>query len=79
MWNIIGSVFAKEGTSNEQAVIASELALCYHNVKHNLIYNSFDCNTKLSHHIFNNSKVRSKLSRRRTRADALETNVFSSF
>jgi hypothetical protein len=35
-------VFVKERTSEEHADIANELALCYHNMKHSLIYNSFD-------------------------------------
>jgi hypothetical protein len=34
-WNKI-SFFAKEGTKEEDAVTASERALCYHNVKHSL-------------------------------------------
>jgi hypothetical protein len=33
----------------------------HHNVKHNLIYNYFDCNTKLSHRIFSGPKAGSKL------------------
>jgi hypothetical protein len=56
-WNRITSFFVKKGTSEEHAVT----------VKHGVIYNSFDCNTKLSHHIFSNSKVQSKLSCRRTK------------
>jgi hypothetical protein len=36
------SFFVEEGTSEMHAVIGSELALCYQNVKHHLTYNSFD-------------------------------------
>jgi hypothetical protein len=42
-----------------------------------IIYNSFDFNTKLSHHIFTDSKVGSKLSCGRTKAKALVTNVLA--
>jgi hypothetical protein len=60
--NRITYFFVKEGTSEEHAVIASELALCYQSVKHSFSYNSFDCNTKLSPHIFSDSLVGRKLS-----------------
>jgi hypothetical protein len=76
-WNTIISFFVKEGTSEEHAVTASELALCYHNVKHSIIYNIFNCNTKLSHQIFCISKVGSKLSCKRTKAEALVTNFLA--
>jgi hypothetical protein len=46
MWNRITYFYVKEGTSEEQDVTAIELALCYHKVKHSLIYNRFDCNAK---------------------------------
>jgi hypothetical protein len=68
----------KEGTSKKHAVAASELALCYHNVMYSFIYNSFDCSTELSHCIFSDSKVGSKLSCRRIKANALVTNVLAS-
>jgi hypothetical protein len=60
--NRITYLFIKEGTSEDHAVTARELASCYHNVKHSLSYNSFNCNTKLSRHIFSDSEVGSKLS-----------------
>jgi hypothetical protein len=44
-------------------------------VKRSLICNSFDCNTKLSHHIFSNSKAESKLPGERIKAEVLLTNV----
>jgi hypothetical protein len=77
MWNRITSIFVKEGTREEHSVIASELALCYHNVEHSLSYNRFECNTKLSCHIFGYSKVGTKLPCKRTKAKALETNVLA--
>jgi hypothetical protein len=46
-------------------------------VKHNVIYNSFDCNTKLSWNIFSNSKAGNKLSCGRTKAESLVTNVLA--
>jgi hypothetical protein len=57
--------------------MASELALCYHNVKHSIIYNSFDYNTQLSHHLFSNSKAGSKLLCRRRKADVLVSNILA--
>jgi hypothetical protein len=73
------SFFLKEGTNEEHAIIASELPLWYHNVKHSLIYNSFICNTKLSLHIFSDSKVGSKLSCGRIpKAEAIVTNFLAS-
>jgi hypothetical protein len=61
-------------SSEEHAVIASEPALYYHNVKISLLYNGFGCNTKLSRHILSGSKERIKLSCGRTKA-ALVTYV----
>jgi hypothetical protein len=66
-------------SSEEHAVIASEPALCYHNVKISLIYNGFGCNTKLSRHILSGSKERIKLSCGRTKAEALVTYVSAPF
>jgi hypothetical protein len=77
MWNRTTFFFVIDGTSEKHAVIASELALCYHNVKHSLIYNSFDCNTKLSHYIFSNSEGRINLFCGRTKPATLVTNVLS--
>jgi hypothetical protein len=69
-WNRI-TFRVKGRISEEHAVIATGLALCYHNVKHSSSSKSFDCNTKLSRHIFSNSK----LSCERTKAEAIVTNV----
>jgi hypothetical protein len=44
--NSLTSFFVKEGTSEKQAVIASGLTLCYHNVEHSLSYSRYNCNTK---------------------------------
>jgi len=49
----------------------------YHNLQHRLIYNSFDCNTKLIRHIFSDSKVGSKLFCGRTKAEALVTTLLA--
>jgi hypothetical protein len=65
----------KEETREEHTVIASEVALCYLTVKHSLSFNTFNCSTKLSSHVFSNSKVGSKISCRRTQAEALVTKV----
>jgi hypothetical protein len=65
----------REGTREEHAVLASELTLFYHNVKHTLIYSSFDWDTNLIHHILSGSKVESKLSCGRTKAEVLVTNI----
>jgi hypothetical protein len=67
----------KKGACEENTVVASELDLCYHNVKHSLIYNSFNCNTKLSHHVLSDLKSGSKLSCGRTKGDASVTNVLA--
>jgi hypothetical protein len=69
--------FLKEGTSEEHAVTASELALCYLNMKHCLICSIFDCNTNLGCNIFSDSIVGSKLYGGRTKAEALVTNVLT--
>jgi hypothetical protein len=47
MWNTITSFFVKHGTSEEHADIASELAFCYHNVKHSLIHNKLRLQHKI--------------------------------
>jgi hypothetical protein len=69
--------FVKEGTSKEDAVTAIELPSCYHNLKHSLIDNSFDCCTNLSQYIFSNSKVESTLYCKITKAEALVTIVLA--
>jgi hypothetical protein len=76
MWNTITPFSVKEQTSEDHTVIGSELALCYHNVKHNLIYTASTA-TKLSHHVFWCSKVGSKLSCGRTEYEALVTKVLA--
>jgi hypothetical protein len=47
-------------------------------MKHSLIYNSFYCSTKLSCHVFSDSKIGSKLScEKKTKAEALEANILA--
>jgi hypothetical protein len=58
-------------------MIGSDLAICYHNVKHSVIYNSFNCNTKLSRHIFSDFKVGIILSCGGTKPEAFVTNVLA--
>lgn len=62
----------QQPTLEDNRLAAQELVLVYHNVKHNLSYNSLDCNVKLLKHIFDSAK---KLNLGRTKAETLVLNV----
>ena len=61
--------------SDKENVIASELALTYHTVKHNLSYNSMDCTIKLNKIIYAKSASASAIHLPRTKMEALVTEV----
>ncbi|CAG4958888.1 unnamed protein product [Colias eurytheme] len=44
-------------TTQEEKVIAAEVTKTYHSVKHCLSFNSLDCDTKLDHILYNDSKI----------------------
>ncbi|CAG5055393.1 unnamed protein product [Parnassius apollo] len=46
-----------QGSSDDENIIAAELALTFHTVKHNLSYNSMDCLNKLNKIVFVDSKI----------------------
>jgi hypothetical protein len=54
-------------------VTAQEVAMVYHNVKHNLSYNSLDCNVKLLKYMLPDATKTMSLGR--TKAEALVRNV----
>lgn len=58
-------------SSEADEVTIAELALVYHNVKHQLSYNSFDCTVKLITDIFPDHKIVQNLRCARTKASAL--------
>lgn len=63
-------------SSNEDTKItAAELAMTYHAVKHNLSYNSQDCNIKLNKIIYVYSKTATNIRLARTKMEALVTEV----
>ena len=57
----------------------AELALTYHTVKHNLSYNSMDCNIKLHKMIFADSKTAINIHLARTKMEALVTEVLGPY
>ncbi|RVE42963.1 hypothetical protein evm_012392 [Chilo suppressalis] len=61
--------------SDTENVVASELALTYHTVKHNLSYNSMDCTIKLNKIIYCNSATATAIHLARTKMEALVTEV----
>jgi hypothetical protein len=73
--NPINNFFVTKETSEEKRVIASEVAMIYHNVQHNLSYNSLDCNLKMISKIFDDSKIAKKISCGRTKSELVVTNV----
>ncbi|CAG9566208.1 unnamed protein product [Danaus chrysippus] len=62
-------------TTQEEKVIAAEITKTYHSVKHYLSFDSLDCDTKLDHVLYNDSKIADKLTLGRTKASAIAHNV----
>ncbi|RVE40922.1 hypothetical protein evm_014426 [Chilo suppressalis] len=65
--------------SDTENVVASELALTYHTVKHNLSYNSMDCTIKLNKIIYCNSATATAIHLARTKMEALVTEVLGPY
>lgn len=65
--------------SDKENVVASELALIYHTVKHNLSYNSMDCTIKLNRIIYVNSATATGIHLARTKMEALATEVLGPY
>lgn len=65
--------------SDKENVIAAELALTYHTVKHNLSYNSMDCTIKLNKIIYVNSSTATGIRLARTKMEALVTEVLGPY
>lgn len=63
----------KPTTAEDCKLLAQEITLVYHNIKHNLSYNSLDCNIKLLKHMLPDATK--KLFLGRTKAEALALNV----
>ncbi len=71
----INNFFVKKSTCEQNKVIASQITIIYHNIRHNLSYNSLDCNLKLIAKIFQDSKVAKKISCGRTKSEMILVNV----
>ncbi|KAL4721610.1 hypothetical protein ACJJTC_011663 [Scirpophaga incertulas] len=65
--------------NDKENVVASELALTYHTVKHNLSYNSMDCTIKLNKIIYANSSTATAIRLARTKMEALVTEVLGPY
>lgn len=65
--------------SDKENVVASELALTYHTVKHNLSYNSMDCTIKLNEIIYANSPTANAIHLARTKMEALVSEVLGPY
>jgi hypothetical protein len=57
----------------------AELLLVFHNVKHVLSYNSFNCHSKLVHTIFEDGNIAKKFSCGCTKASTITLNVLGPF
>ncbi|XP_047517164.1 uncharacterized protein LOC125057485 [Pieris napi] len=68
-----------QGSSDDENIIAAELALTFHTVKHNLSYNSMDCLSKLNKIVFVDSKIASKIRLGRTKMEALVIEVLGPY
>lgn len=75
----MSTFFAKSKTQDEAKIIACEVAQIFHNVKHNLSYNSFDCLMKLTSVVLPDSSIAKKLSCGRTKAETIVKNVFAPY
>ena len=62
---------------SEANIMACELGLVYHTVKHNLRYGSLDCGNKLTSCIFADSETATKLSCAKTKAEMLVKNILA--
>lgn len=70
---IISKFFIKPNTVESQKIALDELVEVYHNVKHNLSYNSFDCSLKLMPKLYPDSGIAKKLACGRTKAESIMT------
>lgn len=64
---------------DDDKITASELALTYHTVKHNLSYNSMDCTVKLNKIIYVDSKTALNTQLGRTKMEALVNEVLGPY
>lgn len=71
----INSFFVTKNTLESQQVNLAEVSKIVHNIKHNLSYNSLDCDFKLLPKIFSDSNIASKISCGRTKAEAIVQNL----
>lgn len=65
--------------SSDNKITAAELTLTYHTVKHNLSYNSMDCNVKLNKTIYADSKTALNIQLARTKMEALACEVLGPY
>lgn len=72
---LVSSYFAKKSSPEAINTTIAELALVYHNVEHQLSYQSFDCGTKLACSVFQSAPVAKLIKCGRTKASALVENV----
>jgi hypothetical protein len=68
-------IFCYQNTSESQQVNLVEVSKIFHNIKHNLFYNSLDCDFKLLPKIFSDSNIASKISCGRTKAETIVQNL----
>ena len=72
---ILNTFFIKPNTIESQKIALAELIKVYHNIKHNLSYNSLDCSLKLMPKLYPDSGIAKKLACGRTKAESITTNV----
>lgn len=66
-------------STEEDRIIASEIAEVYHSVRHHHSYRSLECSIQLNCAIFSDSKIAAKISCARTKAAAIAVNVLAPF
>lgn len=77
--NVMGNFFSTKTSTEQDQITAIEIAQIYHAVKHNISYNSTDCEIKLIKHTVSDSNLAKQINCGRTKCTAMVTNVLAPF
>lgn len=77
--HVLEKFLCKKDSKEEDLVTAAELTQVYHAVRHNLSYNSTDCQNRLNSKIYVDSKLAQKVSCGRTKSEAFVTEILGPF
>ena len=74
---LLTNFFVQKNTSEENKVIAAEVASVFHYTQHHHSYLSMDCSLKLARKCFPDSKIAAKISCGKTKCEAIVCNVLA--